>query len=40
VPALAYDIGPRIWWPGKLGRQEAEQRPGQAEALLVETPAR
>lgn len=20
VPALAYDIGPRIWWPGKLGR--------------------
>jgi RND superfamily putative drug exporter len=40
VPALAYDIGPRIWWPGKLGRQDAEQRPGQAEALLVETPAR
>ncbi|QCB96327.1 MMPL family transporter [Arthrobacter sp. PAMC25564] len=20
VPALAYDLGPRIWWPGKLGR--------------------
>lgn len=20
VPALAYDIGDRIWWPGKLGR--------------------
>jgi RND superfamily putative drug exporter len=20
VPALAYDIGPWIWWPGKLGR--------------------
>src|SRR6478735_8071860 len=20
VPALAYDIGPRIWWPSKLGR--------------------
>jgi RND superfamily putative drug exporter len=20
VPALAYDIGPKIWWPGKLGR--------------------
>ncbi|MFE4228091.1 MMPL family transporter [Arthrobacter sp. NPDC056886] len=20
VPALAYDIGPRIWWPGRLGR--------------------
>ncbi|PNI07562.1 hypothetical protein CXX84_15975 [Arthrobacter sp. AFG7.2] len=40
VPALAYDIGPRIWWPSKLGRQDVEQRPGQAEALLVETPAR
>ncbi|SDL59138.1 MMPL family transporter [Arthrobacter sp. ok362] len=20
VPALAYDIGPRLWWPGSLGR--------------------
>jgi RND superfamily putative drug exporter len=20
VPALAYDIGPKIWWPSKLGR--------------------
>ena len=20
VPALAYDIGARIWWPSKLGR--------------------
>ena len=39
VPALAYDIGPRIWWPGKLGRQELEQRPGPADALLEETPA-
>jgi RND superfamily putative drug exporter len=24
VPALAYDIGPRIWWPGKLGRPEKD----------------
>jgi len=24
VPALAYDIGPRIWWPGSLGRPEAD----------------
>jgi RND superfamily putative drug exporter len=24
VPALAYDIGPRIWWPGKLGRPEQD----------------
>ena len=21
VPALAYDIGPRIWWPSRLGKQ-------------------
>ena len=21
VPALAYDIGPKIWWPNKLGRE-------------------
>ncbi len=24
VPALTYDIGPRIWWPSKLGRPEAD----------------
>lgn len=24
VPALAYDIGPRIWWPSRLGRPEAD----------------
>lgn len=39
VPALAYDIGPRIWWPGKLGRQEDEERPDRDEALLAKTPA-
>jgi putative drug exporter of the RND superfamily len=22
VPALAYDLGPKIWWPSRLGRQE------------------
>ena len=37
VPALAYDIGPRIWWPGKLGRTP-ETAP--AEPLLAEIPAR
>jgi RND superfamily putative drug exporter len=26
VPALAYDIGPRIWWPSKLGRAEPPAR--------------
>ncbi|MET1064674.1 MAG: MMPL family transporter [Arthrobacter sp.] len=24
VPAVAYDIGPRIWWPSKPGRPEAD----------------
>lgn len=23
VPALAYDIGPKIWWPSKLGKQSS-----------------
>ncbi|MCU1531094.1 MAG: hypothetical protein JWO49_665 [Arthrobacter sp.] len=23
IPALAYDIGPRIWWPNKQGRPQA-----------------
>jgi len=26
VPALAYDIGPKIWWPSKLSRHK-EERP-------------
>lgn len=39
VPALAYDIGPSIWWPSKLGRQEVEERPDRDEALLAKTPA-
>jgi RND superfamily putative drug exporter len=29
VPALAYDIGPRVWWPSRLAREEvAAQAPG------------
>jgi len=39
VPALAYDIGPRIWWPSRLGRQEVEERPDRDEALLAKTTA-
>jgi RND superfamily putative drug exporter len=27
VPALAYDIGPKIWWPGKPGRPETDAGP-------------
>ena len=40
VPALAYDIGPRIWWPSKLGRPEtdaaASVRPAAPEAESAE----
>ncbi|MFC3500720.1 MMPL family transporter [Micromonospora krabiensis] len=25
VPALAYDIGPKIWWPGRLARTNREE---------------
>ncbi len=32
VPALAYDIGPKIWWPGKLGRTAAKGGPDAAAA--------
>ena len=28
VPALAYDIGPRIWWPSPLGRPETPAAAG------------
>jgi RND superfamily putative drug exporter len=37
VPALAYDLGRRIWWPGKLGRleaQEANKLEGPAEIFI------
>ncbi|WP_406635555.1 MMPL family transporter [Pseudarthrobacter quantipunctorum] len=39
VPALAYDIGPRIWWPSKLGRQEVVERPDRDQTLLAKTTA-
>ncbi|MGX5716704.1 MMPL family transporter [Arthrobacter sp. MAHUQ-56] len=37
VPALAYDIGSKIWWPSKLGRTP-DTAPD--EPLLAEIPAR
>jgi RND superfamily putative drug exporter len=27
VPALAVDIGPRVWWPGRPALRPAEPRP-------------
>jgi putative drug exporter of the RND superfamily len=26
VPALCYDIGPKIWWPSSLARNQAEEK--------------
>ncbi|MFE4194935.1 MMPL family transporter [Paenarthrobacter sp. NPDC056912] len=31
VPALAYDIGSKIWWPGKLGREPSAASLGPRE---------
>ncbi|WP_237393708.1 MMPL family transporter [Pseudarthrobacter sp. ATCC 49987] len=40
VPALAYDISPRIWWPSKLGRAQMDAtervRPAAPEAESAE----
>ncbi|MFM8352036.1 MAG: MMPL family transporter, partial [Actinomycetales bacterium] len=33
VPALAYDIGRKIWWPSKLSRQEQPELPAGESAL-------
>lgn len=27
VPALFYDIGPKIWWPSKLSNQKYQKQP-------------
>jgi RND superfamily putative drug exporter len=40
VPALAFDIGPRIWWPGKLGRPGADAATRAAAAEPVSAEAR
>ncbi|GAA4282674.1 efflux RND transporter permease subunit [Brevibacterium daeguense] len=34
VPALVYDIGPKVWWPSKLGRSA---RPGDARGAGLTT---
>ncbi|MCX6497406.1 MAG: MMPL family transporter [Arthrobacter sp.] len=37
VPALAYDIGPRIWWPSKLGRPETDAATARPAAVEPES---
>jgi RND superfamily putative drug exporter len=29
VPALVFDIGPKIWWPSRLGREDSDADTGQ-----------
>jgi RND superfamily putative drug exporter len=37
VPALAYDLGPRIWWPSSLGRGRGQgQSPGASVGEALE----
>ncbi|WP_426004344.1 MMPL family transporter [Paenarthrobacter sp. NyZ202] len=35
VPALAYDIGDKIWWPGKLARRRQKGQVQEREASVV-----
>jgi RND superfamily putative drug exporter len=35
VPALSYDIGPRIWWPSRLARAAQPEVPSAAEPVGV-----
>ncbi len=35
VPALAYDIGPKIWWPSALGRaKQPDSAPAESDQLV------
>lgn len=36
VPALSYDIGRKIWWPGKLGRGLVNATTASAGAPIAE----
>lgn len=38
VPALAFDIGPRLWWPGRLGRPGSGARDGAWPSQSAENP--
>jgi RND superfamily putative drug exporter len=41
VPALAYDIGPRVWWPSRLAREDvAAEGPGAPPAPEAATASR
>jgi RND superfamily putative drug exporter len=38
VPALAVDIGPRIWWPGRLARAEPQATPASPVEVMDRVP--
>ncbi|MFT2818008.1 MMPL family transporter [Leifsonia sp. A12D58] len=40
VPALAYDIGPKIWWPSKLSKNEVQHEDSVLEELAHSKPAK
>ncbi|RCG23502.1 MMPL family transporter [Streptomyces diacarni] len=40
VPSLALDLGPRIWWPSRLGRDRGQGAPGRGERLARPEPER
>ncbi|MFA5551316.1 MAG: efflux RND transporter permease subunit [Trueperaceae bacterium] len=37
VPALVYDIGPAVWWPSKLAREDASEKGPVAAEAATET---
>jgi RND superfamily putative drug exporter len=34
VPALVFDAGARVWWPGALARRRQARRPADAEIAV------
>ncbi|MFA5593753.1 MAG: efflux RND transporter permease subunit [Trueperaceae bacterium] len=37
VPALVYDIGPAVWWPSKLAREDATEKGPRVAEVTTET---
>jgi putative drug exporter of the RND superfamily len=38
VPAVAVDLGARVWWPGRLARRDTRPAPGEAAAAPPAAP--
>lgn len=37
VPALVYDIGPAVWWPSKLAREDVDEKSPTVAEVAMET---